>query len=197
MIISKLPPLLLLIASSAIAQSQPNMQEVGNCTFIKGMPVTRAECETLRKNHDEIEAKKLRQEESAAKAHADFEAEQAALREKRDRDQAKWAAERAEKQAKDAARDEAYRRQSEADDRAYAATEKKAAMVEETRKGKCGADYKKPSIGMTMDRVRECVSTSFKEAGQTNTAQGVVTTYRAPGGYLHVIEGKVVQWGKY
>ncbi|QDL53117.1 hypothetical protein [Rhodoferax aquaticus] len=197
MIISKLTPLLLLLASGAIAQNQPNMQEVGNCAFIKGMPVTRAECETLRKNHEEIEAKTQRQEEFAAKAHADFEAQRAAEREKLARDQAKWAAERAEQQAKDAEREAEYKRQSAADDKAYALAEKKAAAAEELRKFKCGADYKKPSIGMTMARVRECVSTSFKEAGQTNTAQGVVTTYRAPGGYLHVIEGKVVQWGKF
>lgn len=85
----------------------------------------------------------------------------------------------------------------EAQEREQAASERKAAALESAKKTKCGADYKKPSIGMTMDRVRECVSTSFKEAGQTNTAQGVVTTYRAPGGYLHVIDGRVVQWGKF
>lgn len=85
----------------------------------------------------------------------------------------------------------------EAQDRADAARIRKNAAAESIQRAKCGGDYKTPRIGMTMDRVRECVSTSFKLIGQTNTEQGIVTTYRAPGGYLHVIDGKVVQWGRF
>lgn len=155
------------------------------------------ECAALEKHFNAEVNKKATAAAASAKAMQEEAEYQRAIKEKRDSDQAKWAADRAEKQAKDAERDAAYKRQSAADDKAYALAEKKAAAAEDGRKSKCGADYKKPSIGMTMDRVRECVSTSFKEAGQTNTAQGVVTTYRAPGGYLHVIEGRVVQWGKF
>lgn len=108
---------------------------------------------------------------------------------------------RAETEARNAARqakrDGKNRLEQEAEDRVRAAADRKAAMAAAPLKAKCGEDYKKPRIGMTLDRVRECVSTSFKESGQTNTDQGVVTTYRAPGGYLHVIDGKVVQWGKF
>jgi hypothetical protein len=85
----------------------------------------------------------------------------------------------------------------DAEAKAEAAAARRANEAAGVQKANCGADYKKPRIGMTMARVQECVSTSFKEQGQTNTEHGIVTTYRAPGGYLHVIDGKVVQWGRF
>lgn len=183
--------------NTAFGQPADYKHDLVHCRFNNGIAMPEDECIALRKYYADVEAKRAAQDAYLAKANAEYETKRAVEREKRDQDQAKWAAERAEKQAKDAERDAEYKRQSAADDKAYALAEKKAAAAEDLRKSKCGGDYKKPSIGMTMDRVRECVSTSFKLAGQTNTDQGVVTTYRAPGGYLHVIDGKVVQWGKF
>lgn len=139
---------------------------------------------------DEQEAQALRRKQ----AQEDEAAYQKSKQEAREKQEAEWAADRAKRKSEDDARQAEYKRRSEADDRRYLAAEKKAAAEASIRKEKCGDDYKKPRIGMTMERVRECVSTSFKESGQINTDQGIVTTYRAPGGVIQVIDGKVVQW---
>lgn len=155
------------------------------------------ECEYFQREKQKRAAQQEAEELKRQQAREEEAAYQKAKQEAREKKQAEWAADSAKRKTEDDARQAEYKRQSEADDRRYAAAEKKAATEASARKEKCGDDYKKPRIGMTMDRVRQCVSMSFKEYGQTNTDQGIVTTYRAPGGYLHVIDGKVVQWGKF
>ena len=63
-------------------------------------------------------------------------------------------------------------------------------------KAKCGDDYKSPKIGMSIDRVRACV-TPVKLKGQLNRADGVVSTFVGGNAYFHVMEGRIISWGKY
>lgn len=81
-------------------------------------------------------------------------------------------------------------------ERAEAAHEKQAAISKAAGKAKCGDDYKKPYIGMTLARVQECV-TPLKLEGQFNGENGIVNTYRGDGSSIfQSIDGKIVHWRK-
>lgn len=152
------------------------------------------ECAALERFEKEKGDKAAKQAELVKKAQEAYEADKRREDDERGKRIAEMDAARAKELAKQKAELERVQAAQESSDREeYAQQQRREAQA----KFKCGDDYKTPKIGMTMDRVRECVSASFKLAGQTNTEQGVVTTYRAPGGYLHVINGKVVQWGKF
>lgn len=81
-------------------------------------------------------------------------------------------------------------------ERAEAARVKQAETSKASGKAKCGDDYKNPHIGMPIDRVRACV-TAVKMTAQLSRADGVVTTYEGGGAYFHIMDGRVVSWGKY
>jgi len=81
-------------------------------------------------------------------------------------------------------------------ERAAADREKRAVTAANAIKAKCGDDYKSPKIGMSIDRVRACV-TPVKMTAQLSRTDGVVTTYEGGGAYFHVMDGRVLGWGKY
>lgn len=85
--------------------------------------------------------------------------------------------------------------QLDAIDRATAEREHKAASREAALKASCGTDYKAPRIGMSIDRAQQCV-TVMRVTGQLNRADGVITTYQGGGAYFHVMDGRIVAWGK-
>lgn len=134
------------------------------------------------------------QRQNMLREDARFQAERKAERETK---QAEMAAARAQDQADRAARVKARDQAREAEDRAEAMAAQRVARVETAKKQRCGDDYHNIRIGMAVERVIECVSASFKRSGQTNTAQGLITTYKAPRGFFHAIDGRVVQWGKF
>lgn len=188
---------LLMLASStgALAQSSYYKHDLKNCRLDSGQPMDKVECDALRKYFAAEDAKKAKHDAALAAATIAFEQDKAAEKAVRDERAAAANVRRDIAAAETEDRDDRYRKQRAADEATEAAADKRAMNADAARQAKCGADYKKPRIGMTMDRVRECVSLSFKVSGQINTAQGVVTTYKAPGGFLHVIDDKVVQWG--
>ena len=110
--------------------------------------------------------------------------------------QAEWDAMRAREDAAERERRSVLARQQANDDRAQAASDRKAAAVASDRKAKCGKDYKAPYIGMSIDRVKACVTT-VKLTGQLTRADGVVSTYEGGNAYFHVMEGRIISWGKY
>lgn len=67
---------------------------------------------------------------------------------------------------------------------------------EDALKKECGDDYKKVRVGMAFSRIQKCVG-KFKLTSQINRADGIVSTYENPKGYVHVIDGMVVSWGLY
>ena len=195
------------------------MQQMGNCIFIKGVLVTRAECEILRKNHEVIEAKKAAEEAEGRAAAAKYaeenlrqaEAKQAAdeaqrkayqeresayQKAKQEQQDAQWAADRARRDESERLRAEQYRLESEATAKADAAADRRANAAHAAQTATCGADYKAPRIGMHIDRVRACV-TPVKVTAQLSRMDGVVTTYEGGNAYFHVMEGRVLSWGKY
>lgn len=65
--------------------------------------------------------------------------------------------------------------------------------TEEAKKKACGKDYRKVRVGMTLSRVEQCFA-KFRLMSQINRADGVMSIYEYGGGYVHVIDGRVVAW---
>lgn len=86
-------------------------------------------------------------------------------------------------------------KQQAVDERAEAIAQKRRDAAIAELKGKCGADYKTPSIGMKIERVQECVA-PVKLVSQLNRADGVVDTYRAGSLSIHAMSGRVVAWDR-
>ena len=72
---------------------------------------------------------------------------------------------------------------------------KRRESVESEAKSRCGADYKTPRVGMTIDRVRACVG-PVKVTGQVNRADGVATQYTYGSLWINVLHGYVISWGR-
>jgi multidrug efflux pump subunit AcrA (membrane-fusion protein) len=172
------------VASAQSAPSKPCKFDPVECAAFE-----RYRLQEAVKAQAQAEAREMAQREQQA-----FEAERKA---KREAEQAVWAAARAKEEAERTARMKALDEQRQAEDRAQAVADQRDAKTEAARKERCAGDYKNIRVGMTVERARECVSPSFKRSGQTNTAQGLVTTYKAPRGFFHAIDGRVVQWGKF
>ena len=86
--------------------------------------------------------------------------------------------------------------EQEAIEKQEADAARRSATAVAAGKAKCGDDYKSPKIGMSIDRVRACV-TQVKLKGQLNRADGVVSTFEGGNAYFHVMEGRIISWGKY
>lgn len=86
--------------------------------------------------------------------------------------------------------------EQEAIEKREADTARRTATAIAAGRAKCGDDYKNPKIGMSIDRVRACV-TPVKLKGQLNRADGVVSTFVGGSAYFHVMEGRIISWGKY
>lgn len=188
---------MVLVTGSAIGQpSYYKKFDLVNCRFDNGIEIPQVECEATRKYFAAEAAKKAEQDSYTAKANAAFEADKVAAREERARNEAQWAADRAKQRAEQEAREAVYAKQREAEDRAQAASDRKATVVASNLKARCGNDYKKPYIGMTLARAQECV-TPMKLEGQFNGPDGVINTYRGGGGSLfQSIDGRIVHWHK-
>ena len=188
--------ILVAATSTAIAQPSYYKHDLVNCRFDNGIEMPQVECDANRKYFATEAAKKATQDSYTAQANAKYEAAQVVEREEQARKQARWAAERAQQRAEQEARESAYARQLETENRAQASSDRKAATATLDRKAKCGNDYKAPRIGMAIDRVKECV-TAVKLTSQLNRADGIVNTYEGGNAYFHVMDGRVVSWGKY
>lgn len=97
-------------------------------------------------------------------------------------------AERAKRGAEMDAENLAYEKQEQA-------ARRKRTAVEEQVKATCGGDYKTPSIGMDLQRVRQCIG-PVKLTGQVNRSDGVASVYTYGALWINVMSGRVVAWGK-
>lgn len=158
------------------------------------------ECAFYQRDNDRRETEKAAQEVRRRQARQEDEEFQRSKKEADDRKQAQQAEARDKARAEEAERHAALTRQREADDRVEAAADRRAAAVAAAAaanlKSKCGDDYKNPKIGMRIDRVRVCV-TQVKLKGQLNRTDGVVSTFVGGNAYFHVMEGRIISWGKY
>lgn len=141
---------------------------------------------------DEKEAQELKYQ----RGRQDDAAYQKEKQEAKEKRQAEWAAARVKREEEDRARMAKRNADDEAEAKVQAAADRKAAVAASDLKARCGTDYKKPYIGMTLARVQECV-TPLKLEGQLNGANGIVNTYRGGGGSLfQSIDGRIVHWRK-
>lgn len=193
--IKQLLMLLVVIAVPAAAIAQPSTykHDLNACRFDNGRPMDQIECVAMRKYFAAEDAKRAKQTAYSAHANSAFEADKAAERDQRLAKQAEADAARAEHDAKMRAELDQVRAKQEAEERAEAAQQARAVAA---MKAKCGKDYKSPTIGMPITRAQECV-TPMRVIAQLNRADGIVTTYEGGNAYFHVMDGRIVSWGKY
>lgn len=166
--------------------------DLDNCRFNNGQPMDAAECKAIRQKFTAEAAKAAKQAAEAKAASERFEVEQHERQEKVANDRAAMSKAREAQTAKQTAELERARALVESDEREY---EAELAAAQAARKKRCGDDYKKPRMGMSMERVHECVSQSFRLTARSQTTHGEVLTFQAPGGYIHAMDGKVIGWG--
>lgn len=184
-----------LICSAPFAGAFSMDYDLQTCMFSNGLPMHPKSCESLKKRDSQnIEKAKISNERQAAnrvvqdEQRAQAEAKQQEVQREREAKQAEW---RAEKDAEHAMGLKAQQEQIQWEK----ATAKAASERTAKQKTICGEDYRSPRVGMTLIRAKECVA-EFKLKGQLNRADGVVSTYMAGQTYLHVMDGKIVSWGR-
>ena len=180
--------------SCAAAWSDVDLE---NCRWKTGLPLTPKACAGMRQMKAEEDAKKekdRKEHEELVARNSEFEAQQKA---KEEAWQQKIDQQKAEREKEAAEAEDRQRKADEEWDRQDQSRQKKAAAAVAEKKKQCGDDYQTPKIGMAIERARQCVG-NIKMTGQLNRADGVVSTYEIRGKlYLHVMNGRVVSWGKY
>ncbi len=130
--------------------------------------------------------------EQAAQARRDAEAQKQVRageeRQQRELKYQQFKAEQAKKQAEMEAEVAAEEKRGRAEQK------RRGAEIADL-KGRCGTDYKNPTIGMRIERVQECVS-PVKLVSQINRADGVVSTYRSGSLTVHTMSGRVMAWDR-
>lgn len=104
--------------------------------------------------------------------------------------------EEADRQAKLQEEQKQYELEREREERAEQRQQAKLKADRVLKMKQCGDDYGKPRIGMSLARVKECVG-NFKLVSEINRADGVVSTYRSSGMYIHVMGGRISAWERY
>lgn len=99
---------------------------------------------------------------------------------------------RKEQAERDAQQEKEIEKQNEEQERQIAYEAKQEAA----RKRICGKDYKSVRVGMSFARIKQCTGT-FRLTSQINRSDGVVSIYERNGGYVHVMDGRVVAWRAY
>jgi hypothetical protein len=184
------------LAPKTAAQPSDYKHDLVNCRYQNGSAMDQIDCQMVRKYFATEADKKARTDAAIAKELAALEGDRLIRQAAEDKRKADWAAMRERSDLEQSARRAAMEQQRVAEDKAQATADRRAATAVDTQKTKCGADYKAPRIGMSIDRVSACVTT-VKLKGQLNRADGVVSTYEGGNAYFHVMDGKIVSWGKY
>lgn len=186
--------------------------DLERCVFkTTGRPVPQDECDLMRRIREGEAAQAQRQSEDQTRVAAQIEADSREIQRKLDAIPTR--PEQFEKlSAADCARypqcvsyrDAQAKREAEAAllrraDEEWKREEREEAArnkAEAVRRAACGGDYKAPRVGMSIERVRQCVA-PLKVAGQINRKDGVVTTFvTSSGAYFHAMDGLVIAWGR-
>lgn len=185
-------------AMAATDDYPANRRYLQLCRYDDGTLIPQDECDVLRQGHAREVAARKQQQADLQRAMQQIERERATAEAeanaKKSLDNARA---KVEHDARRAAEREAMLR-AEAQVRAHEQEEERAHRAAVTAaKTKCGADYKRPAIGMPIERVRQCVAESIRVTGQLNRADGVVTTYTSNNGwFFQVMNGRIVAWGR-
>lgn len=186
--------LILIAATSSIATAAVDYN-LETCMFSNGLPMHPKSCESLKQRELKVaaEQKRFREQDAARRAARDEQLAQAATKEqdaKRERE-AKHVTYLAEQEKLNEMGRKARQEQIDWERTTAKAYADKTAK----QKAQCGDDYRAPKVGMSLARAKDCVA-DFKLKGQINRADGVVSTYTAGQTYLHVMDGKIVSWGR-
>lgn len=178
---------------SQVAFAQPADEDLENCVWRRtGEQMSKKTCDEFRAEVAADEAQKQRQE----LMHEEFKRDQAARAAAEEQEHKAVLENNKKVEAEKNARQAAEKREIDAYNRKARANQKASAAREQIVKGRCGADYKNPKIGMTIARAQDCVA-KFRLTSELNRADGVISTYEAGNMYLHVMDGYIVSWGKY
>lgn len=94
-----------------------------------------------------------------------------------------------------ARRKKQYEAEAAEDERRERVAAKRQAQIVEEKKAICGDDYGQAKIGMSLARAQQCVA-KFKLSSEINRADGIISTYTAGAMYIHVMNGRIVSWGR-
>lgn len=170
-------------------------EDLEQCRYNNGRPMDLRVCESLRKAAARSEVLRNHQQTSQREA-AERNAEQQRMQLEKDAEDRRLQAERAEAYRAQRELEQAGARKAQQEQQDWEiAQERSAARLETKRKEECGQDYKAISIGMHIERAKRCVA-PFKLIGQINRVDGVVSTYRSGEMYAHVMDQKIVSWGR-
>lgn len=180
-----------LLTAAMHSWSPAGATDLANCVYSNGVKIPADECAAFNAAED-------RKKAFAAKAEAS-RVENARVESQREADRA---AEQARLKSEYAARKQAdelalakRQQEFEREQAVQTANDRRAEARRTQVKQMCGADYMTPSIGMSIGRAKECLG-RMKLTGQINRKDGVVSTYVGATGYLHVMDGRVVAWGR-
>jgi hypothetical protein len=187
--------LVFLFSALLIGQAFAMDEDLKNCRYKTGIKIPADECEVFQR----MERKKDEAAERARTQAEQSRAESAAWQKERDdkaaQDKVAYQARQRQEESELAERKRAYQAERDADDRSNELADRKAQARAATLKSACGADYLTPKIGMPIDRALQCTG-KYRITAQLNRADGVITTYSGPSGYIHAMSGRVVSWGR-
>lgn len=187
---------ILAIAATLCSGANAAPPDLENCRYQNGLPIDKIDCDALRRLQQAREAREAEQQRRAAEAYSRARAEQDDTQAKRREQEAQIEAARTERKKEHEARMADLDAKRRADELAEAKADAAAAAREKARKLTCGADYKNPQVGMRIERAQECIA-AMQVTAQVNRADGVLTTYVGGGAYFHVMDGRIVAWGRY
>lgn len=188
---------LCLTTVGGIAIAQTNYNDTVNCRWKDGRDMNARDCEFFRKlkASDEAEeaAHQARSQARLAKQREEREAQEQAKAERIAADKK----EREERHELEKQKNKTLAQQWAQEDARIEREERqqqiKQQAVQADLKKRCGNDYRRPAIGLTIDRFNLCVA-AIKSTGQINRADGVITTFQGSGYIVHGMDGRVVAW---
>lgn len=172
---------------------------LAECRLVGGRAIEEQKCAEWRRTLTrayEDEAKTLRDTVALAASNSAYESDMAVQQAARERRMAELTAEREKTASNQKVRDAQNLAQRATEDAAIAAADKRTSQAEKTKKIQCGGDYKVPRIGMTIERAQQCVS-PMRVTAQVQRADGVLTTYAGGDAYFHVMDGRILAWGRF
>ena len=182
------------VSGTLLAQTGSN--DIVNCKWRDGREMDQENCDFFRriKATDEAEGaahearlkamldKQREERDSVEKASKEFQISELKRIQERD------VVDRQKRAANKAVEDDRFAREEQKQ-------QAKQAAIQSSLKSQCGDAYRRPSIGLSVEKFKLCVA-PIREVGQLNRADGVVTTFQGSGYIVHAMSGRVIAWNR-
>ncbi len=175
-----------ILPSSSWADNSKN--DLVNCIWYDGRPMKEQDCALFRRLKAEEQADTVRQQKINQAAHQRHEKAKAERQEILDKKKAEYdvyAQKRRAEMAHEADELREYREQ----------LAKKEAADEARKERRCGKQYGRVLIGMSYDRVEDCLE-GLAYASRTTTASGEIETYYSTFYLINFKDDKVVSFSR-